>query len=249
MSDDHVCADNKTDACPEFYPNDAAAIHRVPAPTATTKPDGWKFANSLNHSLFSGKSSGNFGVAATVVNSLFLRECRGGCPRGIFLLSGKAATPVIEGLYERHSGPQFCLHGLYQISVASKRRVVGCAKSPEHGGATSMVWLAILRTQSSPHVVIAQSRPPTIEGVPRAQNRHLAPFRLPPSRKAILHTLRCSDLTGIRSGCGDSASKLGLLRRGHRFEADVEIIVVGGRAVELHRPQARIDHAVAVAGA
>ena len=88
-----------------------------------------------------------------------LRECRGGCPRGIFLLSGKAATPVIEGLYERHSGPQFCLHGLYQISVASKRRVVGCAKSPEHGGATSMVWLAILRTQSSPHVVIAQSRP------------------------------------------------------------------------------------------
>ena len=71
MSDDHVCADNKTDACPEFYPNDAAAIHRVPAPTATTKPDGWNFANSLNHSLFSGKSSGNFGVAATVVNSLF----------------------------------------------------------------------------------------------------------------------------------------------------------------------------------
>ena len=80
---------------------------------------------------------------------------------------------------------------------------------------------------------------PTIEGVPRAQNRHLAPFRLPPSRKAILHTLRCpSDLTGFWLGCGDSASKLGLLRRGHRFEADVEIIVVGGRAVELHRPQA-----------
>ena len=89
---------------------------------------------------------------------------------------------------------------LYQIPVASNRRVVGCAKSPGHGGATGTASPAILRTRSAAHIIIARCRDRGANQRPAACAK--SPFDAVPaasvSQGDFAHPT-CSDLTGIRS--------------------------------------------------